>query len=377
MADAPPAAQSHSSPAVEAPGTVPLAGLKVLDLSQVVAGPFCSQMLASLGADVVKVEPPQGDDLRSITRYQGREAHEDFFNANNHSKRSIVLNLKRPEHLEVGRALAGRADVMLENFAPGTAERLGMGWRHLHPLNPRLIYCSISGFGQEGPSRNRVATDPIIQAVSGVMSVTGEPGRDPIKVGAPLGDVIAGMYGAFTIVSAWHAVKADGQGRYIDISLQAAMVAALGPRMGEPLHTGNSPGTVGNQNPMRVPGNAYKTADGSYIQIIVHNERHWPPVCRALGREAWIDDPRFATNRQRVAHRAEIDRLFAERLAERTTAEWMALLDKERVPAAPVNNYAQALADAQIAFRGQVRELEHLTSGTVRVVGPPWIMTGP
>lgn len=213
----------------------PLEGLRVFDMTQIVAGPFCTTMLANLGAEVVKLESlGRGDDLRSIGRYEGRAGHEDYFNANNYSKKSIALNLKVPAQREVARALARKADVFVENFAPGTARRLGMGWQSLHRMNPRLVYCSISGFGQTGPYSDRLAMDIVIQAISGVMSVTGEEGGRPVQIGAPLADVISGMFAAYAVVGALHSVKQDGKGRYIDLSMQAAMIATLGPRMGQP-----------------------------------------------------------------------------------------------------------------------------------------------
>ncbi|MBI3069108.1 MAG: CoA transferase, partial [Betaproteobacteria bacterium] len=264
----------------------PLAGVRVLDLTQVVAGPYCTLMLADMGAEVVKIERPgHGDDLRRTVPYKGREGHHDYFNALNRSKKSIALDLKNETQRALALELAGRADVMVEKFAPGTAHRLGLGWEDVKGINPRLVYCSLSGFGQSGPYRNRLALDPIIQAVTGVMSVTGEPEREPIMVGAPLADVIAGMFAAYAIVSALRVVKRDGVGQHIDLSMQDAMLAALGTRMGETLQAGISPGRLGNENPLRVPANTYETADGLWLAIMVQNEEQWAPFCRAVGRE--------------------------------------------------------------------------------------------
>ena len=355
----------------------PLAGTRVLDLTQVVAGPFCTMMLANLGAEVVKVESPdRGDDLRHVGRYPGREEHEDYFNATNNSKKSIVLDLKNPAHREVGRALAKRADVLVENFAPGTAARLGMGWEELHALNPRLLYCSISGFGQTGPHREKLAMDPIIQAMTGVMSVTGQPDAGPIAIGAPLGDVLSGMFGAYAIVGMLHTVKKDGRGRHIDVSMQAAMLATLGPRMGGALNAGIAPEPIGNQNPMRVPSDVYRTRDGVGVFVMVSHDRHWAPFCRAVERPQWIDDSRLATNRLRCECRDDLNARVFERFAEYDAADITARLAAERVPHAVVNDYVEALADRQVAHRGIIQEVTHRTSGPIRVIGPPWLIDG-
>ncbi len=355
----------------------PLGRFRVLDLTQVLSGPHCTQMLADLGADIVKVERPgYGDDLRNTLAYTGREEHQDYFYANNRSKRSIALDLKSAPDRDIARALAREADIVVENFAPGTAARLGMAWDDLKPINPRLVYCSISGFGQTGPYRDRLALDPVIQAVAGIMSVTGTQDGPPLQIGAPLADVMAGMYAAYAIVGALHGVRDSGEGRYIDISMQETMLAALGPRMGETLQAGKLPGRHGNGNPLRVPAESYRTADGRYLAIICMSDRFWPPICRAIGRSDLAEDPRYVKMVNRVAARATIDAMISEIFAQRTVDEWIPVLEAERVPFARVNDYGEALADEQVAHRELVRELEHPTSGPIRVVGPPWQMTG-
>ncbi len=357
-------------------GGPPLAGKRVLDLTQVVAGPFCTTMLADLGAEVVKLERPGiGDDTRRVQRYEGREDHEDYFNASNRCKKSIELDLKDPVHLAIGRGLATRADVVVENFAPGTAARLGMAWEDLQPLNSRLVYCSISGFGQDGPYRDRLALDTMTQAVAGLMSVTGFPDGDPVIMGAPLADVISGMFAAYAVLGALYSVAQGGNGQHIDVSMQDSLIAAIGPRMGEALQAGRSSGRMGNENPIRVPSDTFRTRDGRFINITVVNERHWAPFCRAIDREEWIDDPRFADMPSRIRHRADLKGPLVARFAEETLEEWISRLDAARVPYAPVNDYAQALADHQVAHRGLVREVEHPGSGAINVIGPPWIST--
>ncbi len=359
-------------PESEAP---PLSGVRVLDFTQVVAGPYCATMLADMGAEVVKIERPGvGDDTRRITRYKGRDAHEDYFYANNRSRKSAAVNMKTRAGREAVRGLARGADALVENMAPGKLAELGLGWEEARRLNPGIVYCSLSGFGQTGPYRDRVGLDPILQAVSGVMSVTGR--EEPTQIGAPLADVLAGMFSAYAVVSALHATRREGRGRYIDVSMQAAMVAALGPRMGETLQAGVSPGRYGNENPMRVPANTYRTSDGEYVTIIVQHDGFWPGFCRALGLEDWTADARYATARARVAHREEIDARVSGVFASRTMAEWEERLEAERVGFAVVNDYARALDDPQIAHRGLIEEVAHPVSGNVRVVGAPWIMSG-
>ena len=355
----------------------PLGPFRVLDLTQVLSGPHCTQMLADFGADVVKVERPGvGDDLRNTLAYQGREKHQDYFYANNRSKRSIALDLKSPRDLDVARALAAEADIVTENFAPGTAARLKMGYENLKAINPKLLYCSISGFGQTGPARDRLALDPVIQAVAGVMSVTGDDGAPPMQIGAPLADVMAGMYAAYAIVGALHGVRNSGEGCYLDVSMQDAVMAALGPRMGETLQAKKLPSRHGNGNPLRVPAESYRTADGRYLTIICMSDRFWPPICRVVGRPDLAEDPQYEKMADRVAARSTIDGILADIFATKTIEEWEPALDKERVPYSRVNDYAEALSDPQIEHRGLVRNIDHPTSGPIRVVGPPWKMTG-
>ncbi|MBI4193723.1 MAG: CoA transferase [Betaproteobacteria bacterium] len=361
---------------VERRSKFPLTGIRVLDLTQVVAGPYCTMMLADMGADVVKIERPgHGDDLRRTVPYAGREGHEDYFNALNRSKRSVALNLKDADDQSVALKLLERADVLVENFSPGTARRLGVDWEIAYKLNPRLVYCSLSGFGQTGPYRNRPALDPIIQAVTGIMSVTGLPDGEPTMVGAPLADVIAGMFAAYTIVNALRLVTDAGGGQYIDLSMQDALLASVGTRMGETLQAGISPGRLGNENPIRVPANTYRAADDLYIAMMVHNQEQWKPFCEAMGKEEWIEHPRFRTMPERVQNREEVNEAIERRFAEHDSRYWMARLEGYGIPYALVNDYAQALEDPQVAHRGLIHELDHPRSGKIRVVGPPWKMS--
>jgi crotonobetainyl-CoA:carnitine CoA-transferase CaiB-like acyl-CoA transferase len=355
---------------------LPLEGVRVFDLTRVIAGPYCSMMLADLGADVIKIEEPrQGDELRWIGRYRGRAPHdEDYFYASNRSKRSVALNLKDPQHRAVALDLVTRSDILVENFSPGVMDRLSLGWKDLSAVNPKLVYCSISGFGQQGPYRNRLALDPIIQAVSGIMSITGESDGAPMQVGAPIADVISGMFGAYTVVAALYAARETGRGRYIDISMQDAMLAVLGPRMGESLQAGLDPARQGNGNPMRVPANSYKASDGKYIAIIVQNDNHWPAFCKAIDRLDLLERPEYATMSGRVKQRSLLDELVSGVFAQRDSRTWAQVLAANRVPFAVVNSYLDALADEQVTCRGLVRDVVHPVSGKIRVVGPPWVI---
>lgn len=355
---------------------LPLAGIRVIDLTQVVAGPYCTMMLADMGAEVVKIERSgHGDDLRRTVPYKGREGHQDYFNALNRSKKSVAFNLKDEHDRALALQLIERADVVVENFSPGTVDRLGVGWEAAHARNPRLIYCALSGFGQTGPYRNRPALDPIIQAVTGIMSVTGEAGRNPIMVGAPLADVIAGMFAAYAIVNALRVVTPDGGGQYIDLSMQDALLAAVGTRMGETLQAGVVPGRLGNGNPLRVPANTYKTADGRHIALMVHDQEQWPAFCRALDMEVWLNDEQFRTMPLRVANRDAMDAAVARRMIMHDSRYWHERFEDQGIPHALVNDYAQALDDPQAVHRGIVREIDHPASGRIKVVGAPWKMS--
>jgi len=355
---------------------LPLAGVRVIDFTQVVAGPYATMMLADMGAEIVKIERAgHGDDLRRTMPYKGREGHEDYFNALNRSKKSVALNLKDKKHLEIALGLIKQADVVVENFSPGTVDRLGVGWEVAHRLNPKLVYCSLSGFGQTGPQRSRLALDSIIQAVTGIMSVTGFPEADPVMVGAPLADVISGMFAAYTIVSALRLVSDQGGGQYIDLSMQDALLAAAGTRMGETLQAGIAPPRLGNENPLRVPANTYRTADDRYIAVMVHDQEQWKTFCEAMNKAEWLEDGRFATMALRLEHRKEMNKVVAERIALKDSAHWAVRLTEYRIPYALVNDYIQALEDPQVKHRGLLHEVDHPVSGKIKVVGPPWRMS--
>jgi formyl-CoA transferase/CoA:oxalate CoA-transferase len=351
----------------------PLSGKKVLDFTRVISGPYCTMMLADMGADVVKIEEKNlGDEMRHII-YEGRAAHDqDYFNSINRSKRSLDLNLKDPGDLELAHTLAKKADVVIENFAPGVAERLGIGWEKLKAGNPDLIYTSISGFGQTGPYCQRPALDPVIQALSGVMSVTGFGDGKPLVVGAPIADVAAGMFAAFATVCALIDRDNGAGGQYLDVSMLDSMIAVLAPRMAESLQARRSPNRYGNGNPMRVPTNTYETRDGRHLMICVLNDRHWPSLCDALGRLDLRAAEDMKTMSGRCAQRATLDAIISEEIGARDFDDWAQRFERSGVPFGVVNDYMQAIDDPQVSHRGLIREISHPRSGKIRVIGQPW-----
>jgi crotonobetainyl-CoA:carnitine CoA-transferase CaiB-like acyl-CoA transferase len=364
--------------------TGPLAGLRVVDCSTVLAGPYCTMLLADLGADVVKVEPPEGDATRGWgPPWVGSEADGTrtaaYYLAVNRNKRSVRLDLKQPEGGEVLRRLLAGADVLVENFRSGGLARLGFGDDDLSAINPGLVHLAITGYGSNGPDADRPGYDFVIQAVSGLMSITGasdEDGGGPMKVGVAIADVIAGLQGAVAVLAALAARDArdastTGAGQRVDVSLLASTLAILVNQAQNAFVGGEAPGRLGNAHPNIVPYETFATADGE-IAIAAGSERQWPRLCRALGLPALADDPRFATNGDRVANRRELIATLRERLAERTSAEWLTALDAAEVPAGPINDIAEAFASPWATDRGMTIDLDHPVLGPTRQVAPPF-----
>jgi crotonobetainyl-CoA:carnitine CoA-transferase CaiB-like acyl-CoA transferase len=364
-----------------APG--PLAGLRVVECSTVLAGPYASMLLADLGADVVKVEPPDGDATRGwgppwVGQAKDGTRTAAYFLAVNRNKRSLRLDLRQAPGVDVLRRLLGDADVLIENFRSGGLDRIGLSDGELSALNPRLIHLAISGYGSTGPDATRPGYDFVIQAVSGLMSITGAAdaaGGRPTKVGVAIADVIAGLQAAIGVLAALAARDgrpdgpAAGRGQRVDVSLLAATLAALVNQAQNAFVSGEAPERLGNAHPNIVPYETFPTADGE-IAIAVGSERQWPRFCRALGLPALADDPRFATNGDRVANRSELVATLADRLAERTTAEWLAALDAADVPAGPINDIVTAFASARADARPMTIDLVHPVLGTTRQVAP-------
>jgi formyl-CoA transferase len=351
--------------------TLPLDGVHVLDLSRALAGPYCSQMLGDMGADVLKVEQPGvGDNARGWgPPFQGGES--SYFLSVNRNKRSIALNLRDQRGAEALRLLVARSDVLLENFVPGTIDRLGFGYAACRAIKPDLIYCSISGFGQIGPERERAAYDQIAQGLGGIMSVTGEPGGVPTRVGIALADIAAGMFAAYAIMVALFHRQRTGEGQMIDTSLLDGQLAMLTYQSGRYFATGEAPASSGNQHPTIVPYGVYRASD-AYFNLAVGTEDLWRRFCAALGLDDLCADARFATNRDRLAHRDELNRLLEPLFAARSTAEIEALLNEAGVPCGAVRDLHAVFSDPQVAALGLVQQLEHPTAGPISVVGPPY-----
>lgn len=358
-----------------------LTGLKVLDLSRVLAGPWAGQMLADLGADVVKVERPEvGDDTRAwgppyLRDADGRDTSETaYFLSANRNKRSITIDFTQAEGQQQVRELVAEADVLIENFKVGGLAAYGLDYASLQQLNPRLIYCSITGFGQTGPYAKRAGYDFMIQAMGGLMSVTGkaagEEGAGPVKVGVALTDILTGLYASNAVLAALAERERSGQGQYIDLALLDVQVACLGNQALNYLTTGVPPQRLGNAHPNIVPYQDFPTADGDFI-LTVGNDGQFRRFCDVAGHREWASDARFASNAQRVAHRAELIPLIRQATVFRTTAEWIIALERAGVPCGPINDLAQVFADEQIKARGVQITLPHALSGEVALVANP------
>ncbi len=333
----------------------PLQDIRVLDLTNVLAGPFACHQLAHMGADVIKVEARQGGDL---ARQLGADADLNralmgvSFLAQNPGKRSITIDLKHPDGKEVFRRLVASADVLVENFRPGVMDRLGLGYRTLLEVHPKLVYCAISGFGQDGPLRDLPAYDQIIQGMSGLMSITGAPENAPYRVGYPVADTIGGLTAAFAISSALAARERTG-GTFIDVSMLEAVMATMGWAVSNHLIAGREPRPMGNDNVTASPSGTFRTGDG-LINIAANKQEQFEAVCAVVGRPALAADPRFAERQGRLQHRAELKAALEDAMASGTTDDWWRRFNAAGVPAGPVYTVAQALDHPQVAGRGMV-----------------------
>ena len=350
---------------------LPFEGLRVLDLSRALAGPYCSMMLSDMGADVLKVEQPGvGDNARGWgPPFQGGES--SYFLSVNRNKRSIAINLRDARGAEILRRLIARSDVLLENFVPGTLDRLGFSYEACRGLRPELIYCAISGFGQVGPERERAAYDQIAQGLGGIMSVTGEPNGVPTRVGIALADIAAGMFAAYAIGVALFHRERTGVGQQIDTSLLDGQIAMLTYQSGRYFATGEAPQSSGNQHPTITPYGVYRAAD-AYFNLAVGTDDLWRRFCAALAIEELRDDPRFTTNRDRLAHRDELNALLEPLFATRTIAEIEARLNAAGVPCGAVSDLKAVFDNPQVAALNLVQQLDHPTAGPIQVVGPPY-----
>jgi crotonobetainyl-CoA:carnitine CoA-transferase CaiB-like acyl-CoA transferase len=347
----------------------PLAGIKVIDLTRVLAGPFATQSLGDLGAEILKIEPPgSGDETRHFPPFLGGESH--YFLGINRNKKSLVVDLQQEAGKEILRRLVATADILVENYRPGVMGRLGLGYQALAEINPRLIYCAISGFGLSGPLRDKPSFDIVTQALSGALSINGERGHMPVKLGIPLGDMVGGVFGPMAILAALHERHRTGKGRLIDISLYDGLISMLGYFAQLAFITGQDPPPMGSSHPNIVPYGSFPASDGSII-IAVLSESFWGKLCEALERPDLAADPRFASPTGRRDHRDELDAMIAEVTRGRTVADWEKRLAEADVPHAPVLGVTAALAHPHALARGMVADVEHATIGAMKVVGRP------
>ena len=345
-----------------------LEGLRVLDVTQVMAGPFCAMQLCDMGADVIKVEPPEGDPTRRWSFARGTDSA--AFNALNRGKRGIVLNLKDRRAQDACRRLAARADVLIENYRPNVMRGFGLDYETLHAGNPRLIYASISGYGQTGPDAGKGGFDLVAQGVAGLMSVTGEPGGPPIKMGVPITDLGAGLFALSAILAALHYRDRTGRGQYIDTSLVEAGVALSVWEATEFFSTGKAPQPMGSAHRLSAPYQAIRCADG-FITIAAANDRLFARLCELLGHPEWTARPEFVTDAVRVEHRDTLAALIETETTRDTCHHWLDRLEAHGVPCGPINDYGQLFADPQIQARGMVVETDHPTLGRLKTLGAP------
>jgi len=363
--------------------TGPLNGIRVLDLSRVLAAPFCVQTLGDLGADVIKIERPGlGDDTRSwgppfLTDSDGNATREaGYFLAVNRGKRSVTLDITRPEGQAVLRQIALTSDVVVENFKAGALARYGLDAASLRALKPSLICCSVTGFGQDGPRREQAAYDFMIQAMGGLMSLTGEPDGAPQKVGVPIVDLMTGMYAAVAILAAVARRAETGQGETIDLAMLDVQAAFLANQAMNWLVGGKVPHRAGNRHPNIQPQDVFACADG-WIVLAVGNDGQFGKLCEAIGRAEWASDPRFVRNRDRVSNESLLTPLLAQRFADFSRAELTALLDAAGVPCGPINAVPDVFADAQIRHRGMLQHLAHPHGSVPQVVSPIRLQDNP
>lgn len=348
----------------------PLEGFTVLDFTRVLSGPYCTMQLADMGARVIKIEQPgKGDDTRAWGPpfVEGESA---YFLSVNRNKESLTLDLKRPEAMRVLDPLLAGADVLVENFRPGTMPRLGLGYEQLAERFPRLVYCAISGFGQTGPRRREPGYDAVVQAEGGLMSITGAADGPPFRLGVAISDIVSGMFAAQGVAFALLARERTGRGQLVDIAMLDATAALLTYQAGIYFATGATPGRLGNRHPTIVPYETFEAADGDFV-VAVGNDEQWRRFCAAIGQEALGVDERYATNRARVARYDTLRPMLAAVLRSRTRAAWVEVLRGAGVPCGAVRDVAEVLQDPHLDARGMIQQVEHAVAGALRVTGVP------
>jgi succinate---hydroxymethylglutarate CoA-transferase len=340
----------------------PLAGVRVLEFGQIVTAPFCALLLADFGADVVKVENPEGGDgMRQwpplMQQHEGGEPFSGNFASLNRNKRSLVADLKDPQQVERLRELCRSVDIVLENFRPGVMERLGLGYETLRERNPRLVYCSLTGYGQTGPYSKKGAFDVTVQAISGVMSVTGEEDGPPVKCGVPVADFTAALYAAYSSLAAYQQATRSGAGTHVDCSMLGCMLGISALQISEYFGTGKAPKRLGSAHPRNAPYQGFDGSDKPFA-IAAGNDKLWAEVCAAVSMPELKDDPRFITQSLRARYQHELATILQPHFARRSAAEWLTEFDHRGVPCAPVNDFADILADRHVAEMGLVHDIE-------------------
>ncbi|MFK7697410.1 CaiB/BaiF CoA transferase family protein [Paenibacillus sp. HJGM_3] len=360
-------------------GPGPLHGLKVLEFGQIAAGPFAGMLFADLGADVVKVERPDtGDGMREWPPFVEGEDGDPFsanFSSLNRNKRSVAFDFKSPEQLTRLRALCAKADIIVENYRPGVLGKFGLDYESLAALNPRLVYCSISGYGQEGPYAGKGAFDVTIQAISGLMSVTGEEEGEPVKCGVPVADFAAGLYGAYTVLAAVLQADRTGRGAYIDTPMLGSVLGISALQTSEYYGNGAAPKRLGSAHPRNAPYQGFRGSDKPFV-IAAGNDKLWGEVCAAVGRPELECDPRFLRQIDRARHQKQLAALLQETFDRRTASEWLAEFDRRGVPCAPVNDFADILRDPAVADSGLLHELDLPNGAKTTTVGYPVKLSG-
>lgn len=348
-----------------------LNGLRVLDLTWVLSGPYGSMILSDLGADVVKVErPPHGDVARTTGPFVANESI--YFQSINRGKRSLCIDLQRAEGKALFLELTAKVDVVLENFTPGVMERLGLGYEALAARNPRIIYAATSGFGQTGPLREKPALDIVVQGMGGVMSITGYPDGPPARPGLSLGDIAAGLYTAIGVLAALQERERSGRGQFIDVSMLDCQIAVLENAVARYFATGQEPQRLGTRHPSATPFQAFPTADGWLVLALAWGTANqWALLCSAIDRVELIDDARFDTSYKRTQNHAQLEPILSEAMKKKTTAEWLAILEPYGMPIGPLHTIGQAVAQEQVRARGMITEVEHPVAGRLQIASSP------
>jgi len=349
----------------------PLKGIRVLDLTRIIAGPYCAMVLGDLGAEVIKIEQPKiGDESRAWGPPWVGDKVSAYFTAINRNKKSLTLNFKKPEGIEIFKKLVAKSDVVLENFRPGTLDELGIGYEVLRRINPRIVYCDMTGYGTDGPYRDKPGVDVIVSAIGGLMAITGSAAGEPVKVGVPLTDVLTGIYSFGAISSALLLREKTGLGQRISSNLLAIQLATLINIGANYLVGGIVPRRWGSAHPNIVPYEAHQAKDG-YLIFGIINERMWKSLCELAGFEELKADPRFADNGKRIQNRQALMEILDRIISTKPIDEWIPIFDRAGIPCGPVNTFDRVFKDPQVLHSGLVQEVEHPQYGKVKIVGPP------